>query len=593
MLVIDCEVYINYLLISAKQLSSGNVRHFEQYPGHPLDAKTVAAMMRSQTTISFNGLNFDLPIITAALSGWDCKAIKRLADKIIKSGFPAWRICRDENIIVPDSWDHIDLIEVAPGQSGLKIYGGRMNAPKMQDLPIEPDASIAPDMRKVLRDYCVNDLDTTEMLYRRLEKAIDLRADMSKQYGMDLRSKSDAQVAETIIKSELTAITGKEYRAPQLPDNYGFRYLDPKVISFKTDALNAVFQRILAERFTLGPNGSVLMPAWLRENKITIGDAQYQMGIGGLHSCETGQFVRCEAGEVLADWDVASYYPNIILQQRLAPKSLGAPFLRVYQSIVQRRLEAKKAGDKVTADTLKIAVNGSFGKLGSKYSALYAPDLLIQTTVTGQLALLMLIERLHLAGVRVISANTDGIVLHHAKAKQPDVDAIMWDWMLDTSYALERTDYLAIASRDVNNYVAVKLDGSTKGKGCFAPDGLQKNPDQPIIYDAVAAYIANGTPIAKTVTECRDICRFCTVRRVQGGAKWRGQLLGKAVRFYLSTSVASDECIHYATNSNRVPKSAGAMPLMDLPEQFPTDVDYRAYLVAAEKLLCEVGYRHA
>ena len=256
-------------------------------------------------------------------------------------------------------------------------------------------------------------------------------------------------------------------------------------------------------------------------------------------------------------------------------------------------LEAELSYHKVQADTLKISVNGSFGKLGSKYSALYAPDLLIQTTVTGQLALLMLIERLHLAGIRVISANTDGIVLHHAKAKQPDVDAIMWDWMLDTSYTLERTDYLAIASRDVNNYVAVKLDGSTKGKGCFAPDGLQKNPDQPIIYDAVAAYIANGTPIAKTVTECRDICRFCTVRRVQGGAKWRGQLLGKAVRFYLSTSVASDECIHYATNSNRVPKSAGAMPLMDLPEQFPGDVDHQAYLVAAEKLLCEVGYRHA
>lgn len=68
MLVIDTEVYSDYFLLSTKQLSSGNVRHFEQYPGHPLDAKTVAAMMRSQTTISFNGLNFDLPIITAALT---------------------------------------------------------------------------------------------------------------------------------------------------------------------------------------------------------------------------------------------------------------------------------------------------------------------------------------------------------------------------------------------------------------------------------------------------------------------------------------------------------------------------------------------
>lgn len=593
MIVIDTECYKDYWLLSAKHINSGKVRHFELYTGHPLDAKTVAAMMRSQTTISFNGNSYDLPMIVAALSGWDNKALKRLSDKIIKSGFPSWKICRDENLQIPSTWDHIDIIEVAPGQSGLKIYGGRMDAPKMQDLPIEPDDSVAPDMRKVLRDYCVNDLDTTELLYRRLEKAIDLRADMSEQYGMDLRSKSDAQIAETIIKSELSAITGKEYRAPQLPDDYSFRYLDPKVISFKTDALKQVFERILSERFTLGPNGSVLMPAWLRENKITIGDAQYQMGIGGLHSCESGQFVKCADDEVLADWDVASYYPNIILQQRLAPKSLGAPFLRVYQSIVERRMVAKKTGDKVTADTLKIAVNGSFGKLGSKYSALYAPDLLIQTTVTGQLALLMLIERLHLAGVRVISANTDGIVVHHKAAQQADVDAITWEWMLDTSYTLERTDYRAIASRDVNNYIAVKLDGSTKGKGCFASGGLQKNPDQPIIYEAVAEYIAKGTPIAKTITECDDICKFCTVRRVKGGAVWRGEKLGKAVRFYLSTSVPSDECIHYATNSNRVPKSAGAKPLMDLPERFPDDVDYHAYLVAAEKLLCEVGYKNA
>lgn len=593
MIVIDSEAYSNYFLLSAKQLSTGKVRHFELYADHPLDAKTIAAMMRSQTTISFNGNSYDLPMIVAALSGWDNKALKRLSDKIIKSGFPSWKICRDENLQVPSTWNHIDLIEVAPGQSSLKIYGGRLHAPKMQDLPIEPNALIAPEQREQLREYCVNDLDTTEMFYRALEKQVELRVKMSKQYGMDLRSKSDAQIAETVIKSELSKLTGRQYRAPQLPDGYSFRYLDPKVISFKTDALKQVFQRILSERFTLGPTGSVLMPAWLREHKITIGDAQYQMGIGGLHSCESGQFIKCADDEVLSDWDAASYYPNIILQQHLAPKSLGTPFLRVYQSIVERRLAAKKSGDKVTADTLKIVINSSFGMLGSKYSALYAPDLLIQTTVTGQLALLMLIERLHLSGVRVISANTDGIVVHHKTAQQADVDAITWEWMLDTSYTLERTDYRAIASRDINNYIAVKLDGSTKGKGCFASGGLQKNPDQPIIYEAVAEYIANGTPITKTIAECDDICKFCTVRRVNGGAVWRGEKLGKAVRFYLSTSVPSDECIHYATNSNRVPKSAGARPLMDLPDRFPDDVDYHAYLVAAEKLLCEVGYKNA
>ena len=492
---------------------------------------------------------------------------------------------------IPASWDHIDLIEVAPGQSSLKIYGGRLNAPKLQDLPIDPSSSISPTQREELKRYCVNDLETTWLLFKRLEKAIDLRRSMSKEYGLDLRSKSDAQIAETVIKSELSKVTGKDYRAPKLGKDYSFTYKDPGVVDFQTDQLRDVFEKIKRHRFTLAPNGSVLMPDWLKQTKIEIDGAQYQMGIGGLHSCEKSQYLKAEDGMVLADWDVASYYPNIILQQQLAPDTLGPEFLNVYESIVKRRLAAKKSGDKVTADTLKICVNGSFGKLGSKYSALYSPDLLIQTTVTGQLALLMLIEAMTLNGIRVVSANTDGIVLHHHEDQRKAVDAITWQWMLDTSYTLEQTEYRSIASRDVNNYVAVKLDGSTKGKGCFAEGGLMKNPDQPIIYKAVAAKIANGTPLANTITESQNVCDFVTVRNVKGGATWRGLELGKAVRFYLSMSVPETHSITYKLNGNRVPKSAGAKPLMQLPDALPDDIDYRSYITAAEKLLCEVGFK--
>jgi hypothetical protein len=593
MLVIDTEVYKDYFLFAAKNILTGKTLLYDMHPGKALDVVAIKRLMRHHTTISFNGFGYDLPILVKAVTGSTCEQLKRLSDKIIKSGFPAWKICKDEDITIPQVWDHIDLIEVAPGRSSLKIYGGRMHAPKLQDLPIKPDYCVPKHLYPLLRSYCVNDLETTELLYFRLKPAIDLRDEMSEQYGMDLRSKSDAQIAETVIKSELNKLTGKDYKAPKLESDYGFYYQSPGIIEFQTPELKAIFARLLKERFTLGPSGSVLMPVWLKQEKITIGCAHYQMGIGGLHSCESSQYIKCKPDEVLSDWDVASYYPSIILQQQLAPKSLGFPFLKVYQQIVTRRIKAKKSGDKVTADTLKIAVNGSFGKLGSKYSALYAPDLLIQTTVTGQLALLMLIERLHIAGITVASANTDGIVIHHKKADQRAVDAIMWDWMLDTTYSLERTDYMAIASRDVNNYVAVKLNGETKGKGVFAKPGLQKNPDRLVVYEAVAKLIAEQTPIEKTIADCKDITKFCTVRAVKGGAVWQGEELGKAVRFYYSTSAASDECIHYAINNNRVPNSAGAMPLMDLPDSFPNDVDYEAYLVAAEKLLCEVGYRHA
>lgn len=587
MLVIDTECYKNYWLLSAKHLPSGRIKHFEIYDGHPLD-KGVNGTLSNYISVSFNGNDYDLPMIAAALKGYTNEQLKKLSDRLITGRTPVWQVCRELNLEVPQRWDHIDLIHVAPGKASLKIYGGRLGAPKMQDLPIEPDASISPKQRDLLRRYCVNDLDTTERLYHSLEKQLGLREDMSDQYGMDLRSKSDAQIAETIIKSELQAMTGKQYRPAKLKADYSFRYRDPKIISFQSEQLQHVFERILKTDFKLAPTGSVMMPDWLKQTKIEIGNSKYQMGIGGLHSCEKSQYVKRDG--VLADLDVASYYPSIILQQRLAPDSLGEPFLNVYQSIVNRRLKAKREGDSVTANTLKIAVNGSFGKLGSKYSALYSPDLLIQTTLTGQLALLMLIESMELAGISVVSANTDGIVVSCSADLESEMESIAFDWMLETSYELERNDYRCIASRDVNNYLAVTTDGKIKSKGVFAPTGLMKNPDGVIVYEAVTKAIAENKPIENTILDCKDMLKFVTVRTVKGGAVWRGEQLGKAVRFYYSTSVAEDECIHYATNGNRVPKSAGAKPLMDLSAGFVDDIDYRSYVVAAEKLLCEVGY---
>ncbi len=589
MVIIDTEIYQDYFLLSALQIGTGKVKHFEAFDGQPLDRKAVAGLMSNNTTISFNGFNFDLPLLALALTGAKPKELKALADKIIKSNEPASRIIKTMEIRVP-SWDHIDLVEVAPGKSSLKIYGGRLNAPKMQDLPIEPNASISAEDREVIKDYCVNDLHTTRLLYEALKPAIDLRTSMGEQYGIDFRSKSDAQIAESLITHELTRMTKKQYRKPEIADDFGFKLGDPKTISFNTPELKAVFEHIMNERWTIGINGSIAMLSWLKTQRISIGNAQYQMGIGGLHSCENAQHLRATDGMLLSDFDVASYYPSIIMQQQLAPGALGKPFLALYQSLITRRLSAKHSGDKVTADTLKIALNGSFGKFGSKYSALYAPELLIQTTITGQLALLMLIERLEAEGVRVVSANTDGIVTYYHESQADTVDRITWEWMLDTSFTLEKTDYKAIASRDVNNYVAVKPDGKIKGKGVFAPPSLAKNPDCQIVYNAVAKCIADGTPVEKTITECKDFTQFVIIRRVQGGAVWRGERLGKAVRFYYSSEVMLGECIHYATNSNRVPNSGGARPAMDLPETFPDDVNYAVYISDANALLKDVGY---
>ena len=195
-LTFDLEIYGTYFLCMFRNIATGNVRHFEMFDGQEFDSATVTRILRQSTIVGFNSLKFDMPLLTMALSGADCAKIKRACDNVIKNNTSVWQLERKFNFSTMPNLDHIDLIEVAPGTASLKIYGGRMHCARMQDLPIEPDASITPADRAVLREYCANDLVTTQDLYERLLPQLELRHNMSEEWSLDLRSKSDAQIAE-------------------------------------------------------------------------------------------------------------------------------------------------------------------------------------------------------------------------------------------------------------------------------------------------------------------------------------------------------------------------------------------------------------
>ena len=587
-LILDLEIYRDYFLAMFRNVDTGNVRAFELYDGHPFDVATVRAILKKYRLVTFNGLNFDMPLLMLALRGADNALIKKGSDSIILNNLRGWQFEQQFNVEVPKTLDHIDLIEVAPGTASLKIYGGRLHSPKLQDLPIEPDASISPADRELLRTYCANDLATTADLLRKLMPQIELREQMSAQYGIDLRSKSDAQIAEAVIGRQVGQAIGREIKRPEVPGGTVFKYRPPAFIQFATPVMQDMLTTIRGAEFMVPDSGKVMMPKELADAKIEIGAGVYRMGIGGLHSSEQSTAHLADDDHILVDRDVASYYPAIILRTGLAPKHMGRAFTDAYQDIVKRRLDAKRAGDRVTADALKITINGSFGKFGSKWSKLYSPDLLIQTTVTGQLCLLMLIEALESEGIPVVSANTDGIVIRCPVAKAAMMEFIVWEWETATGFETEATYYRALFSRDVNNYIAIKPDGSFKLKGAYAPAGLQKNPTNEIATGAVVKYLVDGTPVDDTIRACRDIRKFVTIRQVKGGAlDQAGNYLGKAVRWYYATGVTGP--LTYKINGYTVARSEGARPLMELPEQFPADVDFDWYIREAHSILDDIG----
>jgi len=590
--IFDCEVYSNYFLASFMRVGDGKIVNVESRgEGSSLseaDKKQLRNIMKSQLTVGFNSLNFDIPIISYALMGKTCSEIKKLCDYIINTKNNAgWMTMRDRDIVQIQHRHHIDLINVAPGVGiSLKMYGARMHCTTLQELPIDPSKVLNNDEMYAISVYCRNDLELTKNLFLALGDQISLRRDMSAQYNIDLMSKSDAQIAEAVIRREL-ADTGTQIGTLRQPASV--KYTPPNYIEFKSAGLKSLMRKAVSLDYIIGhETGKLHIPEELAKVPVAIGGRQYKIGVGGLHSMEKCQSVEAPQFGVLAEVDVASYYPNMILNMSIEPKKLGGKFLQIYKKLVDERLEAKRSGDKSKSDSLKIVINGTFGKLGSKYSAMYDPKALLQVTLTGQLLLLMLIEELNLRGIEVVSANTDGVVCRVTEDKIKVYKDVCANWEKTTDLVLEETKYKALYSRDVNNYLAVKEDGSYKGKGIFAETSLTKSPQADVCTNAVIKYITDDVQIDDAIRGCDDVRQFLSVRHVKGGAEQDKKYLGKVVRWVYSKKGAT---INYVKNGNKVPKSDYSKPIMNIDEDINwSDIDRQRYIDEAYEILQSVGY---
>ena len=588
-LMLDVECYPNYFLVML-MTPEGKTISFERNQERTKDFNPERLLMLIShpdvRVVTFNGNDYDLPMVMYAATGADTAQLKKVSDTIIQTNLKGWQFYDEFNITRPDFITHLDLIEVAPGQASLKIYMGRMHADKLQDLPYHPDQYLTDNEQYLTKLYCKNDLRGTRMLRDVLDEQVKLRETMSEQYGIDLLSKSDAQIAEAVLRQEYYRATGNTAKKPYLLYN-SFQYEPPKYIKFVTPVLKDALKVITDQTFFIKENGHVELPEAVDDLLIEIGNTVYKMGNGGLHSQESEVAHYADEDTLLIDRDVASYYPNLILNMDIAPPGFGDTFGVIYRNILNKRMEAKHSGDKVVADSLKITLNGTFGKLANPYSRLYTPKEMLRTTVTGQLSLLMLIEMLEQLRIPVVSANTDGVVIKCPKDRYDTLNKVIVAWERRTGLETEETRYKALYSRDVNSYIAVKMNGDVKCKGAYAKSGLSKSPQCEVIQEAVVAYLQYGTDPMETITQCDDVRRFVSLRTVRGGAVWQGKKLGKAVRWYYAKT--GGEEIRYVTTNNTVPKTFGCKPLMQLPKTMPEDVDHEWYYREAKKTLWDLG----
>lgn len=620
-LILDIECYINYFLVAVRDVADPTkTKKWEMRGnGDMLNIEEMRRFFRNSTIITFNGNNYDIPILTLALDGANCSTLKSASDDIIVGRISPWDFYKTRGVNPPAYLDHVDIFNLPKGGLSLKVYAARIGAAKLQDLPIEPDARLTRTDMDEISKYCDNDTTNTLQLYKHFEKAVGVRVALSNVYGIDLRSKSDAQVAEGLLIRLIERKKGYRISKPDLiPYMRGFKFKPPKELHFITKQMRDVFDVVKACTFRIDPNTKKIdLPPALKDIEIKIGSGSYNLQIGGLHSQEKGQSLVATDDMVIRDIDVGSFYPTIIVTQGLTPKQLGAYFLELFTSFKSDRLSLKhfkvddinpmwnaliekddiKGSIGLLVAILKIFLNGTYGKLGSHYSKIFAPDLMIQVTLTGQLMLLMLIERLESRGISVVSGNTDGIVLYYHKNNEYIVEDTVAAWEAATMMEMESTFYSSIHSRDVNNYIAITTDGEAKQKGDYATRTVDVTGNNQVCIAAIVEYLKNQTPLDETIYACDDILMFANSVQARGGAMKDGEYIGKVIRWYHSTETTTPFYTKKPkkghTQGSIIGSTQGGRPMMNLLSKIPRDLDYEWYIREAEHMLNLLGVEYS
>lgn len=411
-----------------------------------------------------------------------------------------------------------------------------------------------------MADYNDNDVYIVAELIRMNQEEVLLRYRISEEYKVDVYSASRSTIADKVIVKLYSKFTGLHPKAFIDTKTIRRKILVSEILSdkiaFSTPELNDILSDIRS--LTLkGEKGEF-------DREFTFMGTSYTIATGGLHSNEIPAVYVENSDSIIVDRDVASYYPNMIRSLKVCQKHLiPKAWFRIADTIVDERLEHKHlAKDKsldvmerdkhaTAAACLKIVANaGIFGKMGSEKSFLCDKKAMYQVTINGQLFLFMLIEKLELAGIHVISANTDGIVTIVPRELEQTADDICHWWEKHLGLELEFTYYTKYVTEGVNSYLTVKRGGSSKFKGRMNPkmflEDLSKGYNSPIVAKCVTEYFINGTPVMETLRNAKSILDFCRTQNVNHkyrlefthvvDGKIRTDVVQRNTRFYISST---------------------------------------------------------
>jgi len=483
--------------------------------------------------VGFNNIGFDWPIVSEfwksdGTTGYE-GAYKK-CQAIIGTNDPFAHTIWDPAIPQIDLYK-INHFDNSARRTSLKQVEFNMRVWNLMDLPFPPGSDLTSVQVDMLLDYNMNgDVVNTREFLTECLPAIEFR----ETFGSEWLNYNDTKLGKKFFINELEKAGVDCFTINNQPIQTPRASMDLKDALLPYINFNhPEFQRIHRWFYeqTITETKGVF-----KDVECTVEGFNYVFGLGGIHGSVEAQTVTSGDDHIIEDWDVASYYPNIAISNRLYPAHLGERFCDIYQRLYEQRKGHAK-GTPMNA-ALKLALNGVYGDSNSKFSPFYDPLYTMSITINGQLLLCMLAEMLvtQVPGMQMIQINTDGLTIRYPRGHKFLVHTICDTWQTLTHLTLEDVEYARMHIRDVNNYIGVYLNGDLKRKGAYEYEREHhQNHSALVIPKAAEMVLCHGFSVETAVqyhTNIFDYALFVKAPRLElDGVPVQGRS-----RYYVSTA---------------------------------------------------------
>lgn len=525
--IYDVECFVNFFCATFVHVVKGNTHKFIIHESRD-DSQSLHNFVHQDglKLIGYNNVNYDYHLIEVVYH--KVLPTKKMIRKLYEVSQKRIEAERDYygEFVIPQR----DLMKVwhfdpkGAKASSLKWLQINMDFKSVEDNPFKHNQEIKADNIDLILDYNLNDVMATLELYKRSRDKLEMRAEISKEFGIDMGNFSNAKIGEHIVLKLLSDKTGTSIQGLKKCRTPRSQVVVKDCILPQIEFKSKPFQDLLCYY-----QGLTYKNESLEELCFVLDGLHYYFGVGGLHAARpSGIYYNIHSA------DVTGYYPSLKVSQGFAPEHFKDSFPEVYKRIAELRSQYPKGSNKNIA--YKEAQNACFGKSNNEYSPFYDPMDFLKTTINGQLSLAMLCERLTLPkAARIIMANTDGIEVEVLDEELYQKICMEWEQLFGLK--LEFSQYTKLVMRDINNYLGVTDTGKVKKKGVFSTElELHQDHSMRIVPHALEQYIVNGIPVEETITKENSINGFLMGGRAKTGSFVTGDtILPKHLRYYIST----------------------------------------------------------